>query len=290
MRDTREFAAKLDLGLKALNISRGRLASEARVDKSLVSRWLRGVSAPRGHNLEAVTALMAAHAPGFNQLSWELPIEAFAGLFAPASDEAAAGPATWILPADLQMTAQKAPAYEGFWRVTHPSITRPGGVLMHQYARIRREADGLLHMSLVSGLMGFNGPLVPVLDQLYAMTRDPADGTFAFFSFHGVIRPYADILDGFVMVPAKAQLRPISVCPYYMERMGDLSGDRRADDEKLESLRRAPTLATDVPEDLRRHLLRDTGPEAGLDHGVLRLTPELSRSRGRFVPGGAKPD
>jgi len=50
---------KLGLARKALTVSRGRLAAEARVDKALVSRWLRGVSAPRGHNLEAVTALMA---------------------------------------------------------------------------------------------------------------------------------------------------------------------------------------------------------------------------------------
>ena len=277
MRDTKDFAGKLGLALKALNISRGRLASEARVDKSLVSRWLRGVSAPRGHNLEAVTTLMAGNVTGFNQLSWELPIEAFGRLFQP--DSTAAAPAAWVTKADLQMTEQKAPAYEGFWRVTYPSLTRQGGVLMHQYARIRREGDGLLYLRLVSGLMGFNGPIVPVLDQLYAITRDPSDDTFAFFAFHGVIMPYADILDGLVMVPAKAQLRPISVSPYYMERTGNLSADREADDARLEALRGAPTMAKDVPDDLRRHLLRET---QALQPGVFNLAPEISRSRGRL--------
>jgi transcriptional regulator with XRE-family HTH domain len=283
MRDTRDFAGKLELALKALNMSRGRLASEARVDKSLVSRWLRGVSAPRGHNLEAVTALMAANVAGFSQLSWELPIEAFGRLFAPPS-EPGSGPAAWITPGDLQMSEQKARAYEGFWRVTHPSLTRPGGVLMHQYARIRREADGLLEFRLVSGLMGFNGPIVPVLDQLYAITRDPSDATFAFFAFQGVIRPHADALDGLVMVPSKAQLRPISVCPYFMERIGELSGDREADDARLAALREAPAVADDVPEDLRRHLLREVDPALALTHGVLRLGPEFSLSRGTQDP------
>lgn len=282
MRDTRDFAGKLGLALKALNISRGRLASGARIDKSLVSRWLRGVSAPRGHNLEAVTTLIGANVAGFNQLSWELPIEAFGRLFGPepavAAEAAAPG---WITQPDLQATEQKAPAYEGFWRATHPSITHPGGLLMHQYACIRREADGLLYLYIVAGRMSFNGPLIPVLDQLYAITRDPSDGTFGFVSFHGVIMPHAEALEGLAMVPAKSQLRPICVFPYYMQRIGDLTGDRDADDATLESMREAPTVAEVVSEDLRRHLLRDAGPIPAPDQGVTRLTVEASRSRGR---------
>jgi transcriptional regulator with XRE-family HTH domain len=282
MRDTRDFAGKLGLALKALNISRGRLASGAQVDKSLVSRWLRGISAPRGHNLEAVTALVGASVAGFSQLSWELPIEAFGRLFGPEPAVAAEGaPPGWITQADLQATEQKAPAYEGFWRATHPSLTHPGGLLMHQYARIRREADGLLYLNIVAGLMGFNGPLVPVLDQLYAITRDPSDDTFGFVVFHGVIMPYADALDGLAMVPAKFQLRPICVFPYYMQRIGDLTGAREADDATLESLREAPTVTEDVSAELRRHLLRDVGSILAPGQAVMRLTVEASRSRGR---------
>jgi transcriptional regulator with XRE-family HTH domain len=283
VRDTGNFAAKLELALKALNMSRGRLASEARIDKSLVSRWLRGVSAPRGHNLEAVTALMAANVAGFNQLSWELPVEAFARLFEPKAGEAPSAGVAWVTPADLLMAERRAGAYEGFWRVTHPSLTRPG-VLLHQYVRIRREADGLMHMNVVYARSGWNGPLIAVGDQLYGVTREPLDGTFAFFVFHAVIMPMAEVLDGLVLVPALAQLRPISACPYYMERIGELSGDREADDATLEALR-ADLREADVPDDLKRHLLRDTGPIPTLEHGVLRLASEISRSRGRPAPG-----
>eukprot|EP01035_Chromulina_nebulosa_P002274 gene2273-biopygen1935 len=46
-----EFAERLRLVLKALSISGGRLAADACVDKSLVSRWCSGAVTPSEHNL-----------------------------------------------------------------------------------------------------------------------------------------------------------------------------------------------------------------------------------------------
>jgi hypothetical protein len=46
--DALEFGARLSLAMKLLNISRGALASEARADKSLVSRWVRGLATVLG--------------------------------------------------------------------------------------------------------------------------------------------------------------------------------------------------------------------------------------------------
>lgn len=62
--DTR-FAERLDLALKALTMSRGRLAQEAGVDKSLVSRWVAGSVVPSALNLEKVTRAIARRSPGF---------------------------------------------------------------------------------------------------------------------------------------------------------------------------------------------------------------------------------
>ena len=66
-----DFPARLLLVLKALSISRGRLASELAVDKSVISRWLSGGQAPSGENLANLTALVASRRPGFTLLDWE---------------------------------------------------------------------------------------------------------------------------------------------------------------------------------------------------------------------------
>ena len=49
------FAAKLDLVLRALSLSRGRLAAALGVDKSLVGRWTSGAVTPSDHNLSRLT-------------------------------------------------------------------------------------------------------------------------------------------------------------------------------------------------------------------------------------------
>jgi adenylate cyclase len=75
---TGDFAQKLGLVLKATNLSRGRLAQTAGVDKSVVSRWASGVQAPSNHNLSLLTEVVSRHRPGFKQRDWDLDAEAFA--------------------------------------------------------------------------------------------------------------------------------------------------------------------------------------------------------------------
>ena len=52
-----DFPAKLALAMKLSSISRGRLAAELRVDKSVVARWLGGINAPNGHNLSSLSVV-----------------------------------------------------------------------------------------------------------------------------------------------------------------------------------------------------------------------------------------
>ena len=72
-----DFGVRLNLAMKALNISRGALGSAARADKSLVSRWVRGLAIPRGPYLAVLTDIIRRQAPGFSQLSWDLPLDEF---------------------------------------------------------------------------------------------------------------------------------------------------------------------------------------------------------------------
>ena len=75
---TGDFAQKLGLVLKAINLSRGRLAQTAGVDKSVVSRWASGVQVPSDHNLSLLTEAVARHRPGFQRCDWDLDAEGFA--------------------------------------------------------------------------------------------------------------------------------------------------------------------------------------------------------------------
>ena len=58
------FSENLRLVLKFLSMSSGGLASELQIDKSVVSRWLKGRVQPSAYNLSRLSALMATRAPG----------------------------------------------------------------------------------------------------------------------------------------------------------------------------------------------------------------------------------
>jgi adenylate cyclase len=97
---TGDFAQNLGLVLKALNLSRGRLAQTAGVDKSVVSRWASGVQVPSDHNLSLLTEAVACHRPGFKQRDWDLDAERFANRL-DALDAGASrleGPSIAVLP------------------------------------------------------------------------------------------------------------------------------------------------------------------------------------------------
>lgn len=75
------FATRLNLALKALNFSRGQLASAVGVDKSLISRWLSGQVVPTSHNLARISDTIAKLKPGFNMTLWERPLSEFESFF-----------------------------------------------------------------------------------------------------------------------------------------------------------------------------------------------------------------
>jgi transcriptional regulator with XRE-family HTH domain len=88
-----DFSQKLGAVLKAINLSRGRLAHTVGVDKSVVSRWASGVQAPTDHNLTLLTEEIGRHVPGFARVDWELAAEAFAARLGLAEDSSAGEPA-----------------------------------------------------------------------------------------------------------------------------------------------------------------------------------------------------
>src|SRR5437868_2451790 len=121
------FSEKLDLVLKALSMSRGRLAADLGVDKSLVGRWASGAVTPSAHNLENLTRLVAQRRAGFTMLDWDRDLDGLAQVFgvepavARGPDKPANGMAVDGLPLpgmDMvrMVTERRAATYEGFWR------------------------------------------------------------------------------------------------------------------------------------------------------------------------------
>lgn len=293
------FHEKLTLVLKALSMSRGRLAAELGVDKSLVGRWASGVVTPSAHNLENLTRVISARCTGFTMLDWDRDLPGLAGLLgvaAPVNGHGVAGlhdaPDALPLPV-LEMsrltTERRGHAYEGFWRTTRPSVVMPGR-FFHDHGMIRRADNGLLSFKVGGAGLLFDGWLLPAEGQLFAILFDTVGQTPIFVIWNGVPLSKASFLDGIVMAAALNAARTPSAYPIVMERVGDLTGDKAADDAMCEQLLNRDPLAPEgsIPDDIRRHLIRDIGPAAaaqGLGDMFLLAPITATLSRGETIGG-----
>lgn len=284
------FAAKLDLVLRALSMSRGRLAAAVGVDKSLVGRWASGAVTPSEHNLANITRVIAELRPGFTMIDWDREPESLAAMFgvditairAPSPLGAATATADGLpLPGLVEsrmITARRASAYEGFWRTTRPSMIMPGR-FFYDHGMVRRDATGLMKMAMGGDSLLFEGYLMPAEHHIYVVLTDTVGHTPVFVIFNGVALQKAAMLEGLILASALDASRTPTAHPIVMERIGDLSGDEEADDAFFrEILARDPVVPDDcLPAELRRHLLRDFGPAAATAGGDLML-----RSAGHF--------
>ncbi|WGM38431.1 hypothetical protein [Caulobacter sp. NIBR1757] len=287
------FAAKLDLTLKALSMSRGRLAADLAVHKSGVARWLNGQALPSDYNLERLTALVAVRRPDFSMLDWDRDLTGFAeALGAATAPRANQRPDGLRLPSALmeQILASselRADAYECFFRTTRPLGMMPGHFL-HDHGMVRRDASGLL--SLRMGIAGteLDGWLLPLHQHVFVVCSQPLTGALVFGMFNGVLQRRVEVMDGITLSQAPDAGRTITAAPVILHRIGPLSGDVAADEARYQELINLPALAPEgsVPEDIRDHLLRDFGPGAAALGGDLLMTMALARSmsRGPITP------
>ncbi len=283
-----DFPARLLLSLKALSISRGRLASQLAVDKSVVSRWLSGRQAPTGENLANLTALVAARVPGFTLLDWEADLDALAAKLGVAPEE----PDPWgqladwlptsVLHETKTITDLRGDAYEGFWRTTRPAMGHPGRFI-HDALMIRRAENGFLTCRLAVEDMRFSGWTFMTQTQLFSVLSEPRTGMFTFTIFNAVMRHRAEVLDGISMGLQRVGGGSPAAMGCLMERTGFLSGDEAADDATFEAAANEDPLAPEgsIPPEVAARLMPDVGPMALAAGGAAILTMPFATSLSR---------
>jgi len=285
-----DFPSRLLLALKALSISRGRLAAELAVDKSVISRWLSGRQAPSGQNLANLTALVAARRPGFTLLDWEADIDALAAKLGVGPAEAPDRPwghlAAWLPESVLHetktLTDLRGDAYEGFWRTTRPAIGHPGRFI-HDPLMIGRAENGFLTCRVAVEDMRFQGWTFLTQTQLFSVMSEPRTGMFTFSIFNAVLRHRAEVLDGISMGLQRVGGGSPAAMGCLMERVGFLSGDPAADDAAFEEAAKADPLAPEgsIPPEIANRLMPDVGPTALAAGGMAILTMPFANSMSR---------
>jgi hypothetical protein len=284
------FSRKLALVLKLLSLSRARMAADMGVHKSVVGRWVAGSVRPSAHNLSRLTAQVAKRAPGFTALDWDRGLDDLAALFGVTSGRSGPiGPGGGLpiplMGQALAMTAQWGAAYEGFFRSTRPFAQYPGR-FVHDRCLVRRDGMGLLRLHLATGSVFIDAWLLPLKDHVFIVGSDFTNGTMAFGLLNGVVSEKVETLDGLIMsVTQGTDLTPTATA-IVLQRTGDLSGDRAADDARFAELAGGDALAPEgsIPETLQAHLTRDIGPTPLALGGDWLLRMPASRSLSSGAP------
>jgi transcriptional regulator with XRE-family HTH domain len=276
---TEAFADKLTLTLKALSISRARMAADIGVDKSVVSRWASGAARPSAHNLALLSAAVARSRPTFSALDWDRDLEQLARRLGvetvpPAANDTV-GLSLTLLEQARAATTLRGPTYEGFYRSTRPYPQIPGRYV-HDEVRVRL-ADGLLSLRMFTGGVPVNGWVLPLGAQLFVVGGEMTSGSLVFAILHGVAGVSVRVLDGLTLFSSLDIGRTPTATPMILTQTGELSGDSVADDARLDQLGRRDPLAPEgsVSDEIRRHLDREIGGD-----WVLSLPLALSMARG----------
>ena len=287
---TEPFSTKLAFVLKVISLSRGALAAELGVHKSVVGRWVSGPVKPSDYNLARLSEHIALRIPGFAVLDWERPIANLAAFLGADPDTAPPGPTGAhsdmlpmpMLEQSLATTAMRGGAYEGFYRSTRPYAQRPGW-FMHDHMLVRKDPNGHLRFDMGSDGVLIEGWVLLAQNQLFIVSAERTSGAFAFGILNGVNTLKAGMLDGLILYCALDPSRAPVASAVVLERVGDISDDRAADDARFTALANQENLAPEgsVPADIMAHLSAETGPSQIALGGDWLLTLPLARSLSR---------
>lgn len=227
-----DFGEKLEFALKIVNVSRGRLAAEIKVDKSLVSRWLRGLVTPSDHNLATLTQFIRSHKAGFTQLNWELPLEAFAlALGSPAGAlpprDGGDRPQTpgWFIPSRQQSVvevAREGDAYPGVYAAFRQSLRNTGAIEPEIFV-IWRERGGLCYSKLDAAFTFFGEVFILRHQLTFAGAAYPRTDGIVTLLVGGVMGTKAWRLHGLMTNAHSDRFGTPGATPVVMQRIADLA-------------------------------------------------------------------
>jgi transcriptional regulator with XRE-family HTH domain len=286
------FAAKFCLVLRALNLSRGAIAAAVGVDKSLVGRWASGAVTPSEYNLARLSGLIGDRKPGFSMANWDGSLAEIASMFGvPITLGDRSGGLPGFPPEFVEqahkLTVIRGPSYEGFWRTYRPSVMMPG-TIFRDHGMIRINADGYLCVRMGGAGMTFDGIILPSDGNLFAVFNNSIGTAPYFLIAKGVQLPRADLLEGLLLLSALDAAHTPAAVPIVLERIGELSGDRAADDLRSDELIQTAPIAreNEVPDEIRLRLNRDVGPAAAAAGGErFLMTAAMALSRGSTTGG-----
>lgn len=294
MKRVEDLAAKLDMLLKASSLSRVALAQQVGVDKSLVGRWVKGSIHPGEHNLTRLTGVFKSYFPDLTLADWYLDQAdladrigiAFRAGVPPGPEMRAHGPFAKIIEASEPEIAFRAAGYEGFWRTSRPSVLMPDQVF-HDYGVFRLTEEGMLEVVMEGSGLRFDGWMFPMAGNLYVFLFDPVGRTPLVVLMKGVSLPRAMSMEGILLLSALDPARTPAALPIVLERLGDLSGDKAADDAAIKDMVESQPLPMDPlsDEERERLLYRNVGPVAAAAGGDLFLQVAGHFSRGVTTAG-----
>ncbi|WP_156170793.1 hypothetical protein [Croceicoccus naphthovorans] len=270
------------------------LAQQVGVDKSLVGRWVKGTIHPGEHNLARLTTVFREYFPDITLADWyedraEMARRigiVFHGAAPLGPDLLAEGPFAKMVEASKPEMEFRAPAYEGFWRTTRPSVMMPDQ-LFHDYGIFRIDENGMLDIEMEGSGLHFTGWMLPMSGNVYVFLFDPVGRTPLIVLMKGVTLPRAITLEGLLLLSALDSGRTPAALPILVERLGDLSGDHEADKARLRKIieEKPDPIDPVSDEDRDRLLFRDVGPAAAAAGGSLYMAVGGAFSRGTTTDG-----
>jgi len=231
-----DFSRKLDIALKALDLSRTRLAKLVGVDKSVASRWASGASVPSEPNLRALTEALRRLKPDLSLADWDLALEAFAervgaSLPAPAVASPPDALALRSFAAFRRDIDREAPIYEGFYLTYNRSSSNTGDVT-RRALKIWRDGSSLRFLSSnKSPLYDVEGELFVWRGKLFFFGEMRRHDGVSLSILNGTTQPTPKYLTGVATGLGSDSLLSPNATVAVLEFQGRFSGDA-AHDEK----------------------------------------------------------
>lgn len=293
------FGFRLDLALKALNISRTELAASVGVDKSLVSRWLSSQVTPTGHNLARIGEVLARAKPGFNATQWERPLVEFqAFLGVPETPAAVLSPVA-IAPSggtialkSLELSAREvatsAHVYTGLYVIFRQRLMNSGVPNVELLRIFLRDSE--LMWELGDGGNRTNGTALLLRNKLHLIGEgDTGRDGVTLHILNGTGDRHAMVLDGLLCSVTGDRFFTPAVTKVILLRIAHPLPDMVEDHARfIQALPRLAPVNNQsrgyeiLPEEFRGALDNRAGFRGEKPDWVLRLPSEVSLARSDF--------